>query len=161
MGTTVVLVTHDARVAAFADREAMVRDGLVITHEKVGVARLMVRLGLQLTLRSGREALVRALMIAVAVAIGVTVLLAVFADYHAYRGNEQQGVLGMHTSGARAASPSSGSELWKYSENIYQGRFIEVLDVAALGPRRAGRARAWPSSPKPASTTLHRRWPAS
>ena len=35
-GTTVVLVTHDARVAAFADREAMVRDGVVVTHQKVG-----------------------------------------------------------------------------------------------------------------------------
>ena len=28
-GTTVVLVTHDARVAAYADREIMVRDGKV------------------------------------------------------------------------------------------------------------------------------------
>ena len=28
-GTTVVLVTHDARVAAYADREVIVRDGLV------------------------------------------------------------------------------------------------------------------------------------
>ena len=45
----------------------------------------MLRLGLQLTLRSGREALLRALMIAVAVAIGVSVLLSVFADYHAYQ----------------------------------------------------------------------------
>jgi putative ABC transport system ATP-binding protein len=26
-GTTVILVTHDARVAAYADREVMVRDG--------------------------------------------------------------------------------------------------------------------------------------
>jgi putative ABC transport system ATP-binding protein len=26
-GTTVVLVTHDARVAAYADREVMLRDG--------------------------------------------------------------------------------------------------------------------------------------
>jgi putative ABC transport system ATP-binding protein len=26
-GTTVVLVTHEARVAAYADREIMVRDG--------------------------------------------------------------------------------------------------------------------------------------
>lgn len=31
-GTTVVLVTHDARVAAYADREVMVRDGQVISH---------------------------------------------------------------------------------------------------------------------------------
>ncbi|WP_433384561.1 ABC transporter ATP-binding protein [Actinoplanes sp. CA-142083] len=30
-GTTVVLVTHDARVAAYADREIMVRDGRVTT----------------------------------------------------------------------------------------------------------------------------------
>jgi putative ABC transport system ATP-binding protein len=28
-GTTVVLVTHESRVAAYADREVVVRDGLV------------------------------------------------------------------------------------------------------------------------------------
>jgi putative ABC transport system ATP-binding protein len=28
-GTTVVLVTHDARVAAYADRQVIVRDGTV------------------------------------------------------------------------------------------------------------------------------------
>ena len=35
-GTTVVLVTHDARVAVYADREAVVRDGIVVTHKRVG-----------------------------------------------------------------------------------------------------------------------------
>ena len=30
-GTTVILVTHDARVAAYADREVIVRDGTVST----------------------------------------------------------------------------------------------------------------------------------
>jgi len=30
-GTAVVLVTHDARVAAYADREVVVRDGTVGT----------------------------------------------------------------------------------------------------------------------------------
>jgi putative ABC transport system ATP-binding protein len=30
-GATVVLVTHDARVAAYADREVVVRDGMVST----------------------------------------------------------------------------------------------------------------------------------
>jgi putative ABC transport system ATP-binding protein len=34
-GTTVVLVTHEARVAAYADREVIVRDGLVISTEAV------------------------------------------------------------------------------------------------------------------------------
>ena len=43
-GTTVVLVTHDARVAAYADREAMVRDGKVTvpaasSHAQAEVAR--------------------------------------------------------------------------------------------------------------------------
>jgi putative ABC transport system ATP-binding protein len=37
-GATVVLVTHDARVAAFADREVVVRDGLVSNHQIAGVA---------------------------------------------------------------------------------------------------------------------------
>jgi putative ABC transport system ATP-binding protein len=36
-GTTVVLVTHDARVAAYADREVMVRDGRVINRADLEV----------------------------------------------------------------------------------------------------------------------------
>ena len=35
--TTVVLVTHDARVAAYADREVLVRDGVVISHQVAAV----------------------------------------------------------------------------------------------------------------------------
>ena len=35
-GTTVVLVTHDARVAAYAEREVVVRDGKVATLEPSG-----------------------------------------------------------------------------------------------------------------------------
>lgn len=37
-GTTVVLVTHDARVAAYAGRAVMVRDGRVTTPPDVAVA---------------------------------------------------------------------------------------------------------------------------
>ena len=36
-GTTVVLVTHDARVAAYADRAAVVRDGRVTTPSEAVV----------------------------------------------------------------------------------------------------------------------------
>jgi putative ABC transport system ATP-binding protein len=36
-GTTVVLVTHDARVAAYADRQVLVRDGKV-THAETPAA---------------------------------------------------------------------------------------------------------------------------
>jgi putative ABC transport system ATP-binding protein len=38
-GTTVVLVTHDARVAAYAEREVVVRDGKVTTLTDAGVGR--------------------------------------------------------------------------------------------------------------------------
>jgi putative ABC transport system ATP-binding protein len=38
-GTTVVLVTHDARVAAYAEREVVVRDGKVTTLSDVGITR--------------------------------------------------------------------------------------------------------------------------
>jgi putative ABC transport system ATP-binding protein len=34
-GTTVVLVTHEPRVAAYADREVIVRDGKVTSAERV------------------------------------------------------------------------------------------------------------------------------
>jgi hypothetical protein len=92
----------------------------------------MVRLGLQLTLRSGREALVRTLMIGAAVAISVTVLLSVFADYHAYQAVNSRACWEC-TNAAPGHVAASGSELWNYSENIYHDRFIEVLDVAPLG----------------------------
>jgi putative ABC transport system ATP-binding protein len=38
-GATVILVTHDARVAAYADREAMVRDGKVTSPSDAAMAR--------------------------------------------------------------------------------------------------------------------------
>ncbi len=34
-GSTVILVTHEARVAAYADREVIVRDGLVTSPELI------------------------------------------------------------------------------------------------------------------------------
>ena len=34
-GTTVVLVTHEARVAAYADREVILRDGVVTATEAI------------------------------------------------------------------------------------------------------------------------------
>ena len=92
----------------------------------------MVRLGLQLTLRTGREAIVRLILTAVAIAIGVTVLLAVLAGYHAFQATSDRPCWEC-TAAAPAGVPAAHSELWNYSENIYQGRFVEELDVAALG----------------------------
>lgn len=93
----------------------------------------MTRLGLQLTLRSGREALVRLAVTIMAVAVGVTFLLAVFADFHAFQQTSGRACWECTVPAPRGAPPAR-SELWNYSENIYEGHFIEVLGTAALGP---------------------------
>ncbi|HWG23591.1 FtsX-like permease family protein [Actinospica sp.] len=103
----------------------------------------MYRLGLRLTLRSGKEALTRLLVTMAAVAAGVTILLAVLADFHAfqYTNNQPrwQSTLGAAvTTGSsytyKTTGPEARSELWNYSETIFRGQTIDQLDVAALGP---------------------------
>jgi hypothetical protein len=95
----------------------------------------MFALGVRLTLSSGREALVRLIVTAVAVAIGVVIMLAVLADFHAFEltGSRPdwegtQAMTGHQTAKAK-------TELWNYSAEVFGGQTIERLDVAALGPR--------------------------
>ncbi len=99
----------------------------------------MIRLGLRLTLRSGREALVRLIATALSVAVGVTVLLAVLGDYHAFQlGAARPCWECTHAadlSNLSLSAPPAGAELWNYSEDYYHGRTIERLDVAALGDK--------------------------
>lgn len=45
----------------------------------------MIRLALRLSLHSGREALIRLIVTMTAVAVGVAILLAVLADFHAFQ----------------------------------------------------------------------------
>ena len=93
----------------------------------------MLRLGLQLTLRSGREALVRLLITAAAVAVGVALLLGVLAEFHAFQANAKQACWSC-TTGAPVPSPlPSHGELWNDSVDFYQGQTITRLDVAPLG----------------------------
>jgi len=96
----------------------------------------MYRLGLRLTLRSGREPFVRLLVTAVAVAIGVAIMLAVLADFHAFRVTSfrpsWESTTGQAATVGYASAPHS--ELWNYSNDIYRGQTIERLDLAALGP---------------------------
>lgn len=103
----------------------------------------MYRLGLRLTLRSGREALIRLLVTMAAVAAGVTIMLAVLADFHAFDyTNSQprwQSTQGSPITSASqytyaGAGPDADSELWNYSETVFQGRTVDQLDLAALGP---------------------------
>jgi hypothetical protein len=92
----------------------------------------MFRLGLRLSLRGGREALVRLVLTAVAVAVGVAVLLCVLADFHAFQVSNNRPCWECTTQAPRNAAPAS-EELWNTSADFYQGQTIERLDVAALG----------------------------
>ena len=77
-GTTVVLVTHEPRVAAYADRQVVVRDGRV-TVLTVDSGRHVIRLGLRLTLRRRREAAVRLVLTSSASRSASAMLLITFA----------------------------------------------------------------------------------
>jgi hypothetical protein len=95
----------------------------------------MYRLGLRLTLRSGREPFVRLLVTAAAVAVGVAIMLAVLADFNAFKTTNNRPSW-ESTSGQTLTSAyrsAGNAELWNYSNDIYQGQTIERLDVAALG----------------------------
>jgi hypothetical protein len=97
----------------------------------------MVRLAVQLIRHSGREALTRLLVTAAAVAVGVAILLAVLADFNAFRVTNDRACWEC-TQGPpvtlAGARPAAGAELWAFTEDIYAGQSIERLDVAALGP---------------------------
>jgi hypothetical protein len=96
----------------------------------------MYRLGAQLTLRSGREPLVRLIVTAVAVAIGVAIMLAVLADFNAFKTTNNRPAWENTQGHALTAGYASAAnaELWNYGNDVYQGQTIERLEVAGLGP---------------------------
>jgi hypothetical protein len=95
----------------------------------------MYRFGLQLAVKGGREALVRLMVTAFAVAVGVTILLGVFADFHAFQKTSDRPSWESTSGTPLTAVPglTANAMLWNYSENIYKGQFIEQLDVGSLG----------------------------
>jgi FtsX-like permease family len=96
----------------------------------------MVWLGLRLSLRSGREALIRLVLTALAVGIGAALLFCVLADYHAFQTSNNRQCWectgGPPSSGT--ATPTPGAELWQSTADYFDGQTIERLDLAALGP---------------------------
>src|SRR5215470_8703815 len=94
----------------------------------------MFRLGLQLTLRSGREATFRLLITAAAVAVGVTLLLGVLAEFHAFQANANKQCWSCTQGTPVPRTLPSHGELWNNSVDFYRGQTINRLDVAALGP---------------------------
>src|SRR5215469_4622295 len=93
---------------------------------------LMFGLGLRLTAHSGREALVRLIVTSCAVAVGVAIMLAVLADFHAFQVTNNRPNW-ENTVPATGRPASDRLELWNYSDEVFDGQTIERVDVAALG----------------------------
>ncbi|MDQ7905419.1 FtsX-like permease family protein [Phytohabitans sp. ZYX-F-186] len=95
----------------------------------------MIRFGLRLALASGQEAVVRLVIIAAAVALGVGLLLTALAGINAVGAQNQRyawlnsGLVG-ETPGPEAADPS----WWVLRDDYHQARRIGRLDIAATGP---------------------------
>jgi len=127
----------------------------------------MIRLGLRLTLQSGREPMLRVLVTAAAVALGVGLLLAALAGVNGLHAQTDRGAW-LDTS-AQASRPTSTSDRlwWLSSTDQFGNQAIDRIDVAATGPN----APAPPGLPhlpgpgdyfaSPALTTLLRSEPAN
>jgi hypothetical protein len=96
----------------------------------------MIRLGLRLSLRSGREALIRLVLTTLAVGVGAALLFCVLADYHAFQAsnNRQCWECTQGPGSSATVTPTPGAELWQSSADYFDGQTIERLDLAALGP---------------------------
>jgi hypothetical protein len=100
----------------------------------------MIRLGLRLTVAGGREAIARLAMIAIAVAIGIGLLLTTLASINAVNSqNARYAWLETAYTGsnAPAAVGAVGSDplLWRLSATYFHGTIIGRVDLAATGPQ--------------------------
>jgi hypothetical protein len=98
----------------------------------------MIRIGLRLTVAGGREAIIRLVVIAAAVAIGVGLLLAALAGTNAVHAQSSRAAwltTSDHNRGA-SVNESTSDPLWAMATlDEYRGTVIERVDLAATGPR--------------------------
>jgi hypothetical protein len=102
----------------------------------------MIRLGLRLTLRGGREAAVRLVLTAVAVALGVGLMLTTLAGINALIAqNDRSAWLNSGPAGGGPRGPagrvatSADPLWWLLSTDQYGSQSIDRVDLAATGPR--------------------------
>jgi len=94
----------------------------------------MIRLGLRLTLGSGREAALRCVVTAAAVALGVGLLLAALAGVNGLHAQNIRGAW-LDTPAQATRSTSSAGELWWLTgTDQFQDQAIDRVDLAATGP---------------------------
>jgi hypothetical protein len=95
----------------------------------------VIRFGLRLTLAGGREAATRLVMVAVAVTLGVALLLLTLAGINAV--NAQNGRYAWLETGSPGAQHTSGGNplWWRLTADTFHGEQIGRVDVAPTGPR--------------------------
>jgi hypothetical protein len=94
----------------------------------------MIRLGLRLTLGSGREAALRVLVTAAAVALGVGLLLASLAGVNGLHAQTDRGAWLDTSAQASPSTPASGRLWWMSGLDQFGNQAIDQVDVAAAGP---------------------------
>jgi hypothetical protein len=98
----------------------------------------MIRLGLRLTLGSGREAALRALVTAAAVALGVGLLLTALAGMHGLNAETDRGSwLDTSPSTPAQTTPAHTSAAplwWLLTVDQFGNQVIDRVDLAATGP---------------------------
>jgi hypothetical protein len=129
----------------------------------------MIRLGLRLTLRGGHEALLRVLVTAAAVALGVGLLLAALAGGNGLNAQSDRGAwldTSAQVSPSTSGTSTAGRLWWLSSTDQFANQAIDRVDVAPAGPNAPvptgiaqlpGRGQYYAS---PALTTLLRSEPA-
>jgi hypothetical protein len=95
----------------------------------------VIRFGLRLTLAGGREAATRLVMVAVAVTLGVALLLITLAGINAV--NAQNGRYAWLETGSPGVQHTSGGDplWWRLTADTFHGEEIGRVDVAPTGPR--------------------------
>lgn len=94
----------------------------------------MIRFGLRLTVAGGREAAARLVLVAVAVTLGVGLLLTTLAGINAV-GAQNDRYAWLETGAAGAQHSTSGDPLWwGLTADTFHGEQIGRVDIAATGP---------------------------
>ena len=94
----------------------------------------MIRLGLRLTLGSGREAALRVFVTAVAVALGVGLLLAALAGVNGLKAQTDRGAWLDTSAQASRPTSTSGRLWWMSGLDQFGNQAIDQVNVAAAGP---------------------------
>ena len=94
----------------------------------------MIRLGLRLTLGSGREAALRVLVTAAAVALGVGLLLAALGGVNGLHAQTDRGAWLDTSAQGSPPTSTSGGLLWLSSTDEFGNQAIDTIDVAATRP---------------------------